>query len=92
MHMEELIGKKVVETQAKVLGEVIDIEFDEKTMQLTKICLKLNENIVEEMGLKKPRLIGSVKADLPITVIKAISDVVTLNRSAKELGPIAVQH
>ncbi len=90
MRLDDLMGKKVVGTQAKTLGEVCDVEFDEKMLQLTKICVKLNDDAAEEMGLKKPKL-GSVKVDVPITVIKAIGDVIALDKSAKELGPIAVK-
>lgn len=85
--MHDFMEKKVIGAQANILGNVCDVEFDEKTMQLTKFCVKLNENVIEEMGLKKPRLIGDVRVDIPVTEIKAIQDVITLNRSAKELGP-----
>jgi sporulation protein YlmC with PRC-barrel domain len=85
--MTELIGKMVVGEQAQTIGEVSDIEFDEKTMKLTNIYVKLKENAIETMGLKKPRL-GSVKVDIPVDAIKAISDIVALNKSTQELKTI----
>ena len=57
--MTELIGKMVVGEQAQTIGEVSDIEFDEKTMKLTNIYVKLKENAIETMGLKKPDLEAS---------------------------------
>jgi len=40
------------------------------------------------MGFKKPRL-GSIRVDLPVEVIKAIGDVVSIERSADQLGSVA---
>ena len=86
--MDELMGKTVIGAQAQVIGEVCDIEFDEKTLKLTGICVKLAESILEPMGIKKPRL-GRVRVDIPIETIEVIGDVVTLDKNAQELRAIA---
>ncbi|MDQ1279481.1 MAG: hypothetical protein QG670_743 [Thermoproteota archaeon] len=91
MRMDDFMGKKVIGQQARLLGDVCDIEFDEKTMQITKICVQIKDDVAEEIGLDKSILRGSIKIDIPVTVIKAISDVVMLDRSAKELGTIAIK-
>lgn len=88
MRVDELVGTVVVGAGAQVIGEVCDIQFDEKTMNLTGICIKLNENVLESMRMKKPRF-GSVRVDVPIEVIKVIGDVVSLDKTAQDLGPIA---
>ena len=91
LRMDDLMGKKVMGQQAKLLGDVCDIEFDEKTMMIKKICVQIKDDVAEEIGLDKSRLRGSIKIDIPVTLIKAISDVVMLDRSVKELGTIAVK-
>ena len=88
MRIDDLMGKPVVGDGAMVLGQVCDVEIDEKTLRVTGICVKLNENAVEPMGFKKPRL-GSIRVDLPVEVIKAIGDVVSIERSADQLGSVA---
>lgn len=88
MRIDQLIGKPVIGARAQVLGEVCDIEINEKTMKLVSICVKLNDDAIEPMGFKKPRLRGSVRVDIPIDIIKAIGDVVNVDKSADELGTI----
>lgn len=88
MRVDDLIGRAVVGAGAQVVGEVCDVQFDERTMKFTDICIKLNENALESMGIKKPRF-GSVRVDIPIEVVKAIGDVVSVDKTAQELGPIA---
>jgi hypothetical protein len=43
--------------------------------------------MIEQVGLKKPRLMGSVEIDLSVDVIQAIADIVSLRRSARGLEP-----
>ncbi|MCJ7634166.1 PRC-barrel domain-containing protein [Candidatus Bathyarchaeota archaeon] len=89
MHIDQLMKRAVMGSDAFVVGHVNDIEFDEKSMKLTSICLKLDDKAIEPMGLKKPRLGGNVRIAIPVSVIKAIGDVVNLDRSAGELGALA---
>ncbi len=91
MRIEELMEKKVMGQQGRILGDVCDVEFDEKTYQLTQICIKIGDDVAKEIGLEKSRLRGSIKVDVPVTVIKAIKDVVLIDRTAKELGAIATK-
>ena len=88
MKSGDIIGKKVLGNEAQILGKVSDIQFDTNTWNISDICIDLEKNVVETMGLQKPRL-GGIKANIPVTEINAISDVVSLRKSAAELKGIA---
>lgn len=92
MHIRHLMKRTVMGSDAFVVGHVNDIKFDEKSMKLTSICLKLDNRAIEPMGLKKPRLGGDVRIEIPVSIIKAIGDVINLDRSAGELGAFARRH
>jgi len=85
VRQEQLEGKGVVDSEAKVLGYVCGIEFDIKDWGVTHLCVNLTDDAVEILGYKKPRFFGSIVINIPVEVVKAISDVVALDRSAKEL-------
>ena len=88
MREDQLEGRGVIDSEAKVLGYVSDVEFEIKTWKITHIGVKLADSAVEELGYRKPRL-GSVVVNIPVTTVKAVSDVIALDRSAKELRSVA---
>lgn len=85
----DLIGKKVLDNDAQIIGKIIEIEFDRKTWTISDINMEVDKDNIEEMGFQKPRLIGSVRCNIPVTEINAVSDVVSLKKSATELKGIA---
>ena len=87
MRVEQLDGKGVIDSEAKVLGYVSGIEFDIKSWKVTHICVKLADSAVEDLGYKKPRL-GSITINVPVEVIKAVRDVIALDRSTRELRSV----
>jgi sporulation protein YlmC with PRC-barrel domain len=88
MRMDELMGKTVIGANAQVLGEVSDVEFNLSTWKITNICIKLIDNVIEPLGFKKPRLRGSVIVEMPVEPIKAVGDVVSIDKSLEELRSI----
>jgi hypothetical protein len=46
--------------------------------------VELTKEVVEELGFKKP-LLGSVTVCLPVTTVKEVGNVVTLNKSLLDL-------
>lgn len=92
MRVHQFMGKEVIAGKAFLLGEVCDIEFDENTMKNNNISVKLNDSAIEPLGLKKPRLRGSVIVDIPVEAIDVIGDVVNLNKSVEELKQIIRRH
>jgi len=88
MEYKEIEGKEVIGKQAHLIGKVSEIEFDTKTWKVTHVCVDVNKNIVEDLGLKKPT-IGTVKATIPVEIIDAISDRILLgNESLDELKKV----
>ena len=85
--ISELNGKKVIDTGAFALGEVEGAEFDGKNWQITNLQVKLTDDANKRFGFKKP-VIGHLVVLLPVTVINAVGDVVSLDKSIEELEGI----
>jgi sporulation protein YlmC with PRC-barrel domain len=84
MKAANLTGKQVITSEAQVLGEIEDVEIDSSTWTVTHLHVSLLKNNVKKLNFKKP-LFGSVTVCLPINVIKAVGDVISLNKSIEDL-------
>lgn len=84
--VSKLIGKRVIAANAYTLGEVHGAEVDPAKWQITHMHVSLTDEATRELGFRKP-LLGHVIACLPINLIQAIGDVITLNKSLPELRP-----
>jgi len=80
-----LIGKKVIGSNAYMLGEIHGADVDTGNWQITHLHISLTEEATRALGFKKP-LLGAVIVCLPVTLIQAVGDVITLNKTVKELG------
>jgi sporulation protein YlmC with PRC-barrel domain len=79
-----LVGKKVIGANAYALGEVTGADVDTEKWQITHLHVSLTDEATRELGFKKPFL-GSVIVCLPINIIQATGDVISLNKSINEL-------
>ena len=79
-----LNGKQVITSEAHVLGEIEGVEVDISTWEVTHFHISLLKNIVRKFNFKKP-LLGSVTVCLPVTAVKAVGDVISLNKSIEDL-------
>jgi len=84
MKAAKLNGKKVITSKAEVLGEVEGVEIDVSDWSVTHIQISLLKQNIEKFNYKKP-LFGSVSVCVPVTLIKAISDVVSISESIEDL-------
>ena len=84
---KEIEGKEVICGEARFLGKVCGVEIDTKDWKVTYICLDVDKNIVEDLGLIKSRF-GSVKVFIPTEKIDATSDRIILGESVEELRKI----
>jgi len=80
----KLMGKKVIGANAYTLGEVHGADVDPDKWQVTHLHVSLTDEATRELGFKKP-LLGSVIVCLPVMLIQATGDVITLNKSVQEL-------
>jgi sporulation protein YlmC with PRC-barrel domain len=85
--VSELNGKKVVGAGAFTLGEVEGAKLDTKNWQITHLQVKLTSEATEQLGFKKPML-GHAVVLLPVTLVKAVGDIVSLDKTIPELKSI----
>ena len=73
---------RVITDDAFTLGEVDGAQANTVTWQITHLDVALTKEATKELGFKKPML-GSLTICLPVTAIKKVGDVITLNFSLK---------
>jgi sporulation protein YlmC with PRC-barrel domain len=83
----ELMGKTVVGVKAYTLGNVDGAEMDIEKWQVTHLHVSLTDEATRELGFKKP-FMGSVKVYVPVSLIQAVGDMITLNKGIKELKDV----
>jgi sporulation protein YlmC with PRC-barrel domain len=76
-------GMKVISDDANTLGEVEGAHVDTKTWQITHLDVELTKEATKELNFKKP-MFGSLTVCLPISTVKQVGDVITLNKSLLE--------
>ena len=75
-----LLGKNVVAEDARLVGTVTGIEVElMPKWEVTHLHVSLTEETTRELGYKKPFL-GSVDVVLPISIVKAVGDVISLDK------------
>jgi sporulation protein YlmC with PRC-barrel domain len=84
INLEILIGKKVIGTGGYIIGELKGVTIDEKTWKVALLHVKLTDNTSEELGFKKR--FRSSTVNMPIKMVQAVGDVITLSPSLKELS------
>lgn len=83
----KLVGKSVIGANAYALGEVMGADVDTGKWQITHLHVSLTDEATRELGFTKPFL-GHVIVCLPIDIIQATGDIVSLNKSINELRNI----
>jgi sporulation protein YlmC with PRC-barrel domain len=83
VNVDELIGKKVISEKAVALGEVRGAEFDINKWAITHLLVKLTKEAANALGFQTLFLAPTVS--MPVTLIKAVGDVVTIQKSTSEL-------
>ena len=76
-------GMKVITADAFTLGEIDGAHTNTATWQITHLDVELTKEATKELNFKKPRF-GALKVTLPITAVKEVGDVMTLNKSLLE--------
>ncbi len=84
MKVANLNGKKVITSEAQVLGEVEGAEIEIGDWKITHLYISLTKDMTEKLSFKKP-LLGSVTVCLPVTTIIAVGDVITLDQTMESL-------
>jgi sporulation protein YlmC with PRC-barrel domain len=88
VNVNTLIGKNVVGAGARLFGNVAGVEVELlPEWKLTHLRVSLTEQTTKELGYKKP-LLGSVEVLLPVSIVKAIGDLIVLDKGVEELKDI----
>lgn len=83
LKVKDLNGMKVISADAYTLGEVDGAHVNVSDWKITDLDVKLTKESTKELGLKKPKLM-SLTVCLPVTHVKHVGDVITLNESLEE--------
>jgi len=81
--VDKLKGKKVIGGKAYALGEVNGAEVDTEKWKVTHLRVKLTDEAATELGFKK-RFRSSIVC-MPVTLVAAVGDVITIDKSIQEL-------
>jgi sporulation protein YlmC with PRC-barrel domain len=82
--VDELFGKKVIGAKGYNIGEVKGLTADLAQWRITHLQVKLDGKAAEELGFKK-RFTSSTVC-LPVSLVNAVGDVVTITQSLVELS------
>jgi sporulation protein YlmC with PRC-barrel domain len=84
VEITRLFWKKVVTSDAFVLGEIHSGVLDPDTWKLKSFYVALNDEAAKRLGFTSPFL-GKVMVCLPVSVVKAIKETAVLNKTLDEL-------
>ena len=84
MKASSLNGKKVITANAYTLGEVGGVHVNPDEWTVTHLDVTLTKETTKELEFKKP-ILGSIAICLPVNIVEALGDVITLNKSLQEL-------
>jgi sporulation protein YlmC with PRC-barrel domain len=84
VEISRLFWKKVVTSDAFVLGEIRSGVLDLDTWRLTSFYVALNDEASKILGFESPFL-GKVMVCLPVSVVNTIKDTAVLNKTIDEL-------
>ena len=80
-----LLGKSVVADDARLVGAVTGVEVElMPKWEVTHLHVSLTEETTRELGYKKPFL-GSVDVILSISIVKAVGDLISLDKKIDDL-------
>jgi sporulation protein YlmC with PRC-barrel domain len=82
--VDSLSGKNVIGTGGTVIGEVKGAEVNTATWQVTHLQIKLSSAASDTLGFK--RRFGSSSVCLPVSLVSAVGDVVTIGTDITELS------
>jgi sporulation protein YlmC with PRC-barrel domain len=83
INFEKIIGLKVITSDAHTLGEVKGARVDPKTWTIGFLNVKLADNAANRLGMKKR--FGSPTISIPVSMVQAVSEHVTIAKSLEQL-------
>ena len=87
MEVSKLNGKFVITSDAFSVGEVSEANMDKK-WRITHLQINLTKEATKFLGFKKP-VLGHVTICVPVDVVQAVGDVISLTQTREELKLIS---
>ena len=87
MKFSKIDGMKVLSSDAFRVGEVSGADINTNSWEITHLYIELSDDAATKLGYKKP-FIGHITICAPVDYIQTIGDVITLNKTLKELETI----
>ena len=81
---EKLSGKNVIAAGGNILGEVKGVEINTANWQVTHLQVKLSGQAADHLGFKKR--FGTQTVCMPVSLISAVGDVITVAHTLEELS------
>jgi len=83
LNFEKIMGLKVITTDAHTLGEVKGARVDTESWTIGYLNVKLADNAATRLGMKKR--FGSPTISIPVNMVQAVSEHVTISKSLEQL-------
>lgn len=83
MNFEKIIGLQVITLGAHILGEVKGARINTKTWAVEYLNVKLADIAANRLGMKKR--FRSPTISVPVSMVNAVAELVTLNKTLEEL-------
>ena len=85
INISDLLGKTIVSAVGTYVGEVYDIGVTPSNWALAFLYVKLSDNAIKTLGLKKTLHRARVK--MPTAVISDVGVIIKLTKSLEDLKP-----
>ncbi len=86
INIDGVLGKTVIGAAGNYIGEVINIDIDAETWQITHLQIKLSNKAAKEFCLKKTLKSSNLK--IPTSLVNDVGVIITLNLSLLDLKKI----
>jgi sporulation protein YlmC with PRC-barrel domain len=83
INFEKIVGLQVITSDAHTLGEVKGARVDTRTWTIGFLNVKLADNSAIRLGMKKR--FGSPTISIPVSMVEAVSENVTISKSLEQL-------
>ncbi len=85
LDIEDILGKEMVSSDAKVVGYVEGVDLDRDKWRVPSLRITINKGLEAQLN-KKKRVLGASHAHIKIEAVHHISDLVTLNLNMDQIS------
>jgi sporulation protein YlmC with PRC-barrel domain len=91
VNVGKLNGKRIIGIEGQILGEVEGINLDTEEWLVTGLQVGLTNESALEAGFKRP-VLGQIVLVIPIEMISAVGDFITLKEAVKDLRDLVEKY